>query len=128
MRWINLEDVLQLHDWTLDQSGGSPGLRELGALGSALAQPLTTFGGRDLYPTTVFKAAALGFSIVCNHPFHDGNKRTGHAAMETILVLNGLELNTKVDDQECQILILATGALTRDAFITWVEDHVQRTR
>ena len=85
MRWITIEDVLKLHEWTLDQSGGSPGIRDFGALESALAQPLVTYGGDDLYPTPVSKAAA----IVCNHPFADGNKPTGHAAMETILVLYG---------------------------------------
>ena len=90
MRWITIEDVLKLYEWTLDQSSGSPGIRDFGALESALAQPLVTYGGDDLYPTPVSKAAALGFSIACNHPFADGNKRTGHAAMETILVLYGL--------------------------------------
>ncbi|MEO1149149.1 MAG: type II toxin-antitoxin system death-on-curing family toxin, partial [Cyanobacteria bacterium J06638_22] len=68
--------------------------------------PRMTFGGEDLYPTLVDKAAALGFSLVMNHPFVDGNKRTGHAAMETFLVMNDLEILAPVDEQELIILSL----------------------
>ena len=66
---------------------------------SVVAQPKATFGGVDLYPTVVEKATALCFSRVQNHPFVDGNKRVGHAAMETFLVLNGTEIDAAVDDQ-----------------------------
>lgn len=59
-----------------------------------------TFGGEDLYPTVIEKAIALGFSMIMNHPFVDGNKRTGHAALETFLILNGLEISASVDEQE----------------------------
>lgn len=58
----------------------------------AVAQPRMTFGGEDLYPTIIEKASALGFSLINNHPFIDGNKRLGHAAIETFLVLNGFEV------------------------------------
>jgi len=89
VRYLNLEELLELHRMVLRQSGGTPGLRDPNGLESALAQPRMTFGGEDLYPSLVEKAAALGFSLVMNHPFIDGNKRIGHAAMETFLVLNG---------------------------------------
>jgi len=59
-----------------------------------------TFGSEDLYPTVIDKAVALGFSIIMNHPFGDGNKRTGHAAMETFLILNGLEISASVDERK----------------------------
>jgi len=87
MRYLTLKEVLELHRLILEQSGGMQGVRYLGGLESALAQPQMTFGGQELYPTLAEKAAALGFSLVCNHPFVDGNKRIGHAAMETFLVL-----------------------------------------
>jgi death on curing protein len=103
-----------LHRQIIEQSGGALGVRDLRALESALAQPRMTFGGDDLYPTLVDKAAALGFSLVMNHPFVDGNKRTGHAAMETFLILNGLEISASVDEQEQVILSLASGN-----FETW---------
>jgi death-on-curing protein len=84
------------------------------------------FGGQDLYPSLGEKAAALGFSLVCNHPFVDGNKRVGHAAMETFLVLNGWELAAEVAEQEQVILRLAAGTLKRDEFTAWVLSHLQR--
>lgn len=72
----------------------------------------------------VEKASALGFSIIKNHPFVDGNKRTGHAAMETFLVLNGYEIEATVDEQERIILQVAAGELGRDEFTDWLRSHV----
>ena len=83
-----------------------------------------TFSGQELYPTIVEKASALGFSLVMNHPFVDGNKRTGHAALETFLILNGFEIRASVDEQEKIILRLATGELRRDEFTEWIAAHV----
>jgi death on curing protein len=80
MRYLTLGEVLELHRRIIEQTGGALGVRNLPALESSLAQPRVTFGGKDLYPTTEAKAAALGFFIVQNHPFIDGNKRCGHAA------------------------------------------------
>ena len=78
------------------------------------------FGGVNLYPTTVEKAAALGFALVMNHPFVDGNKRIGHAAMETFLVLNGYEIVATTDEQERVMLDLAAGRLGRAEFTEWL--------
>ncbi len=85
-----------------------------------------TFGGQDLYPSLAEKAAALGFSLVGNHAFVDGNKRVGHAAMETFLVLNGWELAAGVDEQEQTIWRLAAGSLKREEFTFWVQSHLQQ--
>lgn len=95
MRYISLSEVLELHRRIIEESGGSTGVRDLGGLESAIAQPRMTFGGRDLYPTLIEKAAALCFSLVQNHPFIDGNKRVGHAAMEVMLILNGKVLSER---------------------------------
>ena len=108
------------------QAGGAGGLRDLGALESAVAQPRATFDGRALYPTLAAQAAALGFSLIANHPFVDGNKRVGHAALETFLVLNGHELAAGVDDAERAVLAVASGALDRPGFAAWVVAHVVR--
>jgi death-on-curing protein len=124
MRYLNLVEVIDLHRQIIEQSKGAMGIRDLGALESAIAQPRMTFAGADLYPTIVDKASALGFSIVMNHPFVDGNKRTGHAAMETFLILNGLEINAYVDEQERVILALASGELKRDMFTNWLQQSV----
>jgi len=126
MRYLRLEEVLELHRLALEQSGGLEGVRDLGGLDSALAQPQMAFGGQDLYPKLADKAAALGFSLVCNHPFVDGNKRVGHAAMETFLVLNGWELVADVDEQEQVILGLAAGKLKREEFTAWVQAHLDQ--
>jgi death-on-curing protein len=125
IRYLTLDEVLELHRLVLQQSGGLGGVRDPGGLDSALAQPQMTFGGQELYPTVAEKAAALGFSLVCNHPFMDGNKRVGHAAMETFLVLNGWELNAGVDEQEAVILGLAAGTMEREAFTAWVQSHLR---
>jgi death on curing protein len=125
IRYLTLEEVLELHRLLLGQSGGLGGIRDLGGLDSALAQPQMAFGGQDLYPSLADKAAALGFSLVCNHPFVDGNKRIGHAAMETFLVLNGWELEAAIDEQEQVILRLAAGTLERDEFTAWVQSHLR---
>ena len=75
MRYISLSEVLELHRRIIEESGGSTGLRDLGGLESAIAQPHMTFGGRDLYPTLIEKAAALCFSLVQNHPFIDWHRK-----------------------------------------------------
>lgn len=124
MRYLTLNDVLDLYGRVMEQSGGSMGIRDPGALESALAQPRTTFGGEELYPTIVDKAAVLGFSIIKNHPFVDGNKRTGHATMETFLVLNGYEIEASVDDQEYIVPQVASDNLGRVEFTDWLRDHV----
>ncbi|RPI50844.1 MAG: type II toxin-antitoxin system death-on-curing family toxin, partial [Chloroflexi bacterium] len=100
MRHLTLSELLLLHRRIIEQSGGSTKIHDIGALESALAQPRMTFLGEDLYPNVVEKAAALGFSLVMNHPFADGNKRLRHAAMEVFLYLNGYEIRSPLDEQE----------------------------
>ena len=124
MRYLTVEEVLELHARLLEQSGGSEGVRGLGALASAVDQPRMTFSGEDLYPTVAEKAAALGFALAKNHPFVDGNKRVAHAAMEVFLVLNGYEIEARVDEQEQVFLSLAAGKVERDSFADWVKAHL----
>lgn len=127
MRSLTLNEVLAVHDQVMRQSGGAVGVLSLSALESALAQPRMTFGGADLYPTLVEKAAALGHSLIANHPFVDGNKRTGHAAMEVFLMVNGFEIQASVDEQEQVILQVAAGAMKREEFIQWLRAHTKAT-
>jgi death-on-curing protein len=123
-----LAEVLKLHGLIIAESGGSTGLRDLGMLESALGQPRQTFGGEDLYPSLPSKAAALGYFLIMNHPFIDGNKRIGHAAAEAVLMLNGLEHTAGVDEAEAEILAVAAGRRTREEFQEWVEKHVRPIR
>jgi death-on-curing protein len=124
MRYLTLNEVLRLYQAVIEQSGGTPGIRDLNALESALAQPRQTFAGQDLYSSLVDKAVALGFSLLQNHPFVDGNKRLGHAAMEVFLILNGYEINATDDEQEGVILQLAAGEMSREEFADWLRSHL----
>ncbi len=124
MRYLGLAQVVELHQGIVETTGGAPGIRDLGALESALAQPKAAFAGRDLHRTLAEKAAALGFSLAKNHPFVDGNKRVAHAAMETFLVLNGREVQASVDEQERLMLELASGEISRDELAAWLRNHL----
>lgn len=86
MRYHPPPEVLLLHERITLRTGGAGGLRDFGALASAVAQPRMSFDGQELYPSFLDKAAALGFSLIDNHPFMDGNKRVGRAAIETFLL------------------------------------------
>ena len=124
MRFLTLGEVIELHQRLLAQSGGASGLRDLALLESALAQPRASFDGADLHRTIADKAAALGFALIANHPFIDGNKRVGHAAMEVFLVLNGFEIEASVDDQERVVLSVASGQLDRAGLSQWLKSHL----
>jgi death on curing protein len=128
MRYLTLEEIVSLHAKLVAQSGGSPGLRDRGALESAVAQPEMSFGGEDLYPTITEKAAALGHSLIQNHCFMDGNKRVGHAAMEVFLVLNGYEIEASIDEQEQVVLSVASGRMDRAALSEWLNPHIVERR
>jgi len=124
MRYLTLSEILNLYRRIMEQSRGTMGIRNLGAIESALVQPLMTFGGQELYPTIAEKASAIGFSLIMNHPFTDGNKRLGHAAMEVFLVMNGFEINAGIDEQEQVILRLASGLTGREEFTAWLSNHI----
>ena len=128
MRYLTLGEVVELHQRLLILTGGASGIRDLGLLESALAQPKASFGGMDLHQTVVDKAAALGFSLVANHPFVDGNKRVGHAATEVFLALNDHEIDASVDEQERLMFDVAAGVIDRSEFAQWLTKHVKKIR
>ena len=123
MNYINLDKILALHNHIIETSGGSAGIRDHGGLESAIAQPRMTFGGQDLYPTVEEKASAFCFSLIQNHPFVDGNKRVGHAAMEVFLISNGYRIDATVDMQEQIILGVASGEVSREQLVKWLKEH-----
>jgi death-on-curing protein len=124
MLYLTLEQIIELHGMAVERSGGSHGLRDPGALESAVAQPMMTFDQIDLYPTLVAKAAALAYSLIQNHPFVDGNKRIGHAAMATMLVMNGYKIEASIEDQEQIILEVASSQRSREKLTEWLEAHL----
>ena len=124
MRYLTTEQVMDLHRLVIAQSGGSGGIRDLNALESAVAQPAMTFDGADLCPTVAAKAGAFAHSLIQNHPFIDGNKRIGHAAMEVFLVINGFEIDASIDEQEAAFIGVASGELSRAELNDWIEQHL----
>lgn len=102
--FLDQASVLRIHDRQLQKSGGTSGIRDVGLLESALAQPQATFGGELLHPTIYEQAAAYLFHLAMNHPFLDGNKRTAFAVMDAFLRLNGYQLNLS-DDQTYQLVL-----------------------
>jgi death-on-curing protein len=128
MRYLTLGEVVALHQRLITESGGAGGIRDLGLLESALAQPKATFDGTDSHPSLIDKAAALGFALVANHPFVDGNKRVGHAAMEVFLILNRHEIAASVDEQEHVMLDVASGVIDRPSLAAWLGARVTPLR
>lgn len=125
MRYLRLGEVLELHRRLIATSGGSPGLRDLRLLEGSLSQLRQTFSGADLFPTLIEKAAVLGFSLIKNHPFIDGNKCVGHAALEVMLMLNGYELTASKESTEAVVLAVASGTLDRQAWTKWVKEQIK---
>ena len=107
-------------------AAGRGSLAAISYLESAVALPRQTFGGADLYPELAEKAAILGFALIQGHPFTDGNKRVGHAAMEAFLMLNGFQLTASVDEAERAILSVANGTWTQEDLLAWVRRHLGR--
>jgi death-on-curing protein len=124
MLFPTFEEVLHQHKKIIERTGGAQGLRDAGALKSSLTQPQMSFDGEELYPTIAEKAAILGFSIILNHPFLDGNKRIGYVVMEVFLVINGHELLLEIDEQEAVILKVAAGEMNRETFTDWVKTKI----
>ena len=128
MRHLSVAEVLTLHRLIMEQAGTVSVVRDLGALESAVAQPRHSFGGDDLYPTLAAKAGALGFSLIKNHPFLDGNKRVGHAAIVAFLRLNGQRLVASVDEAERIILGVASGEISREELVNWIKTCAEASK
>jgi death-on-curing protein len=125
MKSLNKRQLLLLHAALLETSGGASGVRDDSLLESALGSPFQTFAGQELYPTVLEKATRLGFGLIKNHPFVDGNKRIGAHAMLVLLALNGIALSYEDEELISTILAVADGTLDADGLLRWVQDHVE---
>jgi death-on-curing protein len=124
--YLSVEQILLLHETGIEMFGGSAGLRDRGALESAVARPTMTFGGEDLYPDEASKAAALLHSLVMNHAFVDGNKRVGIAAAELFLRLNGYRLAGDDSELEELTMTVARGEIDAEALAIWFRQRISR--
>ena len=117
------EKVLLLQQLLTQESGGSPGVRDMNLLDSAIQSVYATFDGKDLYPSKEEKGARLGFNLISNHAFVDGNKRIGLHAMVLFLALNGIELKYTKDELVKVGLSLADGSMKYEQLLKWVLKH-----
>ena len=125
MRVLTKRQVLMLHSALIAESGGWDGIRDEGLLDSAINTPLQTFASKDLYPTVLEKAARLGFGLIRNHPFFDGNKRIGTHAMLVFLAINSTTLSYEDNDLINTILSAAAGELDDAGLLNWLQGHVE---
>jgi len=125
--YLSPAQAVALHHELLAVFGGLAGVRDRGNLEAAIARPAMTFGGEDLYPDVAAKAAALMHSLILNHPFVDGNKRTGAAAAELMLELNGWALVAGDQDLEDLTLATARGEMSAEALAIWFRQRSRAT-
>ena len=123
MKRPNKKRILKLHGDLIKIFGGIDGIRDENLLNSAIETPFQTFGGQDLYPTLIEKAARLGYGLIKNHPFLDGNKRIGTHAMLTFLDINGVEIKFDYDELTKIIFNVADNSITYEEFLNWLEAH-----
>ena len=117
------EKILLLHQLIAAETGGSVGVRDEGLLESALESAFAGFGDREFYPTKEEKAAKIGFSLVSNHAFVDGNKRIGVYVMIILLELNGIHIEATDEDIIALGLGTADGSMKQDDVLTWINKH-----
>ena len=122
---ITIKIILRLHDLSIINYGGSQGIRDQGLMESAIARPYQTFGGKDLYPTVLEKAAALAESIIINHPFIDGNKRTGLLAMLLILEIGNFKITASNDDTYNFTIEISTGEIKFEEIVLWLKNNTE---
>ncbi len=121
--FLALPEVLALHDDQISRFGGTSGIRDVGLLESALAQPQATFSGEWLHVTIHEQAAAYLYHLAMNHPFLDGNKRTAFAVMDAFLRLNGYRLSLSNDDAYQLVLTVVQKSVSKEE----LSDHLKQT-
>ena len=123
MKTLSKNQVTALHSALIREFGGIDGIRDEGLLESALAAPFQTFDGEPVYPSLQAKAAQLGFGLIRNHPFVDGNKRIGAHTMLVFLAVNGIELRYEQQELIDIVLSVAAGQIDRQGLLQWILDH-----
>jgi death-on-curing protein len=120
---ITVAQVLKIHAFAIEKFGGANGVRDTGSLESALARPFQTFGGTKLYTTIFEKAAAIGESIIMNHPFIDGNKRTGYLLMEALLRYEGFKITANDITLYNFVINISTGTMPFNNIVEWLKEN-----
>jgi len=118
---IDIHVAKFIHDTLIDEFGGSKGLRDTSGLEAALNRPFATFNGVDLYASPIEKAAALLESMVINHPFIDGNKRTAYTLMKFLLFKNGIHIEATQDEKHEMVIAASKGEIKFDEISLWIQ-------
>lgn len=126
MKILTKEQIIALHDALIKEHGGTNELRDEGLLASAISTPYQTFGGVDLYPSIVEKAGRLGYGLIKNHPFVDGNKRIGTHAMLVLLVINNVIPKYSENELTELILGVAAGEVSGEELTSWLVEHITK--
>ena len=122
--WLIEETLKAIHQRQIAEHGGSPGVRDEGLLQSALARPRNLLAYSDREPDLAELAASYAFGLVRNHPFIDGNKRTGFVAARTFLLLNEADLLASPEEKYLTFLRLAEGAISEEQLSGWIREHL----
>ena len=122
---ITIKTIIRLQELSIINFGGSQGIRDRGLMESAIARPYKTFGGEYLYPTVFEKAAALVERIITNHPFIDGNKRTGFLSMLLILELENFKITASNDDTYNFTIEISTGEIKFEEIVLWLKNNTE---
>ena len=122
---IDINEVEKIHDILIEKFGGGKGIRDKGLLESAINRPFQTFDGLDLYPDPVDKAAAIFESIITNHPFVDGNKRTAYVLMRLILKSNNLDIRSGQNEKYDFVIKSASGQVSFDQIRAWIKGNLK---
>jgi death-on-curing protein len=122
---ISIQETLYIHNLLIKTFGGSSGVRDFQALESALSRPFQTFDSVELYPSIIEKAASLLESLLANHPFVDGNKRTGYVLMRLFLKKNGMDIVADEETKYQYLIDVASGVKRYDDILIWLEDYVE---
>lgn len=125
MIWVTTEDVILIHSRIIQGSGGLDGLRDRAGLEAAIAAPLQSFGGQDLFPTAVEKIARLGYGLAANHAFIDGNKRIGAMMVQLLLKWNGYQLKLQSGELADMFIAIAGGNADEAVLLDWIQAHLQ---
>ena len=125
MIWINTEDVICIHNRIIEKTKGIEGIRDLHGLEAAIAAPLQTFSGQDLFPTDTEKIARLGYGLAANHAFLDGNKRIGAMMTQLLLTWNGYPLSLRQGELADMFIAIADGKADEEALLTWIQTHLK---
>lgn len=125
MIWISAEDVILIHSRVIQGSGGLDGLRDSAGLEAAIAAPMQTFDGQELYPSDIEKIARLGFGLASNHAFVDGNKRIGAMMTQLLLKWNGYDLALRSGELAEIFIAIANGAAKEKDLLDWLTAHLR---